>query len=124
MSLHLFSVDQAPITVPDWPLILEDLNNPPAWRVARVLGVGLRTVRRYNATGHAPRTVLLALFWLTRWGRSAVHTQATNDAILACSYLAALKARVQYLENEVSRLDALGNSGAANNPLIGVRHVR
>jgi hypothetical protein len=27
--------------------------------------------------------VLLALFWLTRWGRSAVNTQAVNDAVMA-----------------------------------------
>jgi len=25
----------------------------------------------------------LALFWLTRWGRSQVHTQATNVALMA-----------------------------------------
>jgi hypothetical protein len=117
MSIQLYSVDQAPVWVPDWHVILSDLHNPPAWRVARVLGVGLRTVRRYNSTGQAPRAVLLALFWLTRWGRSAVHTQATNDAIVACGYVAALRSEVAQLQARVSHLAAL-QTGAANEPLI------
>lgn len=119
MTLQLFSIEHGPSTVPVWHVLLEDLAHPPARRVARVLGVGVRTVRRYNSTGRAPRPCLLALFWLTRWGRSSVHAQATNDAILACSYLAALQRRVRELETEVQRLAALSGHGAANAPRIG-----
>lgn len=118
MTVQLYGIDQAPSTVPAWHAILEDLAWPPARRVARVLGLGVRTVRRYNATGRVPRSSLLALFWLTRWGRSAVHAQATNDAILACSYVEALRRQVAHLEGEVIRLVALNNSGAANDSLI------
>lgn len=118
MTFQVYSIDQAPPTVPAWHAMLEDLSRPPARRVARVLGIGVRTVRRYNATGRAPRSCLLALFWLTRWGRSAVNAQATNDAILAVGYVQALKREILQLEAEVSRLVALGNSGAANDSTI------
>ena len=76
MKIELHSIDQGPSSVPQWRLMMDDLCNPPPGRVARVLGIGKRSVQRYNATGHAPRVVCLAVFWLTRWGRSAVYTQA------------------------------------------------
>ncbi|MDC6168335.1 hypothetical protein [Paucibacter sp. XJ19-41] len=91
---------------------MDDLGRPPATRIARVLGVGASTVHRWNSAGHAPRAAQLALFWLTRWGRSAVHTQATNDAILAFSYLESLKSEVQRLEGNVRQLAALADARA------------
>ena len=90
MDLRLFSIDQLPSNVPVWDAILDDLGRPHADRIARALQVGRSTVYRWNADRHAPRTAQLALFWLTRWGRSAVHTQATNDAILAAQLVRAL----------------------------------
>jgi len=101
---------------------LDDLGNPSPARVGRVLGLGERTIYRYNRAGYAPRAVQLALFWLTRWGRSAVHAQATNDAIVACTYCEALRREVRQLEATVSRLVALGNSGAANQPILRSLH--
>ena len=87
MGMRLFSIDHLPSWVPIWQLIREDLGDPSAARIARALDLGVRTVQRYNQTGYAPKSVSLALFWLTRWGRSAIHTQATNDAIVACGYV-------------------------------------
>lgn len=94
-----------------------DLGHPPAPRVARVLGISERSVYRFNRDGHAPRVASLALFWLTRWGRSSVSAQATNDAIQACGYVAALRDQVQRLEGRVAHLVSLANSGAANDAL-------
>ena len=116
MSLQLHSIEHAPSSLPIWHTIIDDLGNPPPARVARVLGLGLRTVYRYNQTGEAPKVALLALFWLTRWGRSAVHVQATNDAILACGYVESLRAEVRRMEGNVRQLAALA-TGAANDPL-------
>ena len=116
MSLQLHSIEHAPSSLPIWHTIIDDLGNPPPARVARVLGIGLRTVYRYNQTGEAPKVALLALFWLTRWGRSAVHAQATNDAIRACGYVESLRAEVRRLEGNVRQLAAL-STGAANDPL-------
>jgi hypothetical protein len=61
MKLQLFSIEQAPRELPLWHLILGDLGDPPAHRVARVLGVGRRTVYRWNRAGHAPKSATLAL---------------------------------------------------------------
>lgn len=46
MTLTFFSIDKAPRNLPLWHLILGDLGNPPPQRIAKVLGVGVRTVYR------------------------------------------------------------------------------
>jgi len=90
MKVQLYSVEHAPRSLPTWQLMLDDLGNPPASRVARVLGIGERSVYRYSAVGFAPRLPSLALFWLTNWGRSSVYCQAVNDARVAVSYCESL----------------------------------
>ena len=77
MTPQLYSIEHVPLHLPYWRTMMDDLCNPTPAAIAQVLGLGLRTVERYNATGHAPRHVCLAVFWLTSWGRSAVHAQAT-----------------------------------------------
>jgi len=116
MSIQLFSVEHAPLHLPYWPLILDDLGRPPARRIARVLGVGVRTVYRWNHRGAAPRSAQLALYWLTSWGRMSVHAQATNDAMVACGYVDSLRRDVARLEANVRYLSSLAN-GAANDPV-------
>lgn len=105
MELQLFSIDQAPRSLPMWDVIREDLASPPAHRIARVLGVGLSTVYRWNAAGRAPRVACLALFWLTRWGRSEIDTRATNDAILAVSLARSLTEDRQRLREQLADLE-------------------
>ena len=124
MMPQLHSIDHAPLHLPYWRTLMDDLCNPPAERVARVLGLGLRTVERYNATGYAPRHVCLAVFWLTRWGRSAVHAQATNDAALMASYVQALSSHAEALASQVEHLLSVGEFGSANEPLtLNRRHA-
>lgn len=123
MTLRLHSIDQAPVSLPYWHTIMDDLGRPPAHRVAKVLGIGVRTVYRYHQAGHAPRSVLLALFWLTSWGRNAVYTQAWNDAQVALGYVGALRADIARLEAQVAHLAALGHTGAANDPLLRAPHA-
>ncbi len=124
MGIRLYNIDQAPRAVPTWPQLLADLCHPTAARVARVLGVSVRTVKRYNQAGQAPRAVCLALYWLTRWGRSAVHAQAVNDAVLASQLADALQRRVTDLEGLVSHLQEIGHFGAANAPTLADREDR
>lgn len=69
MTIQLSSIAHAPRTLPIWPVLLDDLCQPPPEGVAHALGLSLRSIQRYNATGHAPRAVCLAVFWLTSWGR-------------------------------------------------------
>lgn len=115
MTVQLYGIAHAPVALPVWPAILEDLGDPSARRVARVLGLGVRTVRRYNQHGSAPRAVAMALFWLTRWGRSEINAAAVNDARVACGYVAALRRQVVELEGRVAYLGGLAH-GAANDP--------
>lgn len=128
MKIRLYSIEQAPATVPPWHAILADLCHPPAHRVAKVLGTSSRTIKRYNASGNAPRMACLALFWLTSWGRSAVDAQATNDARVAVGLMQCLQDRVIELEAAVQHLQAIGEFGAANDPcpqprIRGGRHA-
>jgi predicted DNA-binding transcriptional regulator AlpA len=118
VKLQLNSIEQAPSRLPSWQAIMEDLAYPSARKVARVLGMSERSVYRFNRDGDAPKVASLALFWLTRWGRAAVHAQATNDAIAACGYAQALRDDVARLEARIAHLLALGNSGAANDALV------
>ncbi|HEY4069259.1 MAG TPA: hypothetical protein VGM74_20290 [Burkholderiaceae bacterium] len=117
MKIQLYSVEHAPRVLPTWQLMLDDLGCPPAKRVARVLGISERSVYRWAANGVAPRLPSLALFWLTNWGRAAVHVQASNDAIVACGYVAGLRREVARLEANVEHLSRL-TTGAANSALL------
>lgn len=118
MDLQLFSIKQAPRHLPVWHQILEDLGHPHPRTVAKVLGLGTRTVYRYNRQGSAPRSVCLALYWLTRWGRADVHILATNDALAAVTYAQALDREVQTLRARIETVLALNESGAANQPFL------
>jgi predicted DNA-binding transcriptional regulator AlpA len=126
MKLQLFSLDQAPRSLPLWQTILDDLGQPHPARVAKLLGVGARTVYRWNRAGHAPRSAALALFWLTRWGRSAIDCQAVNDALVAVALARGLEAERDALRDQLAHVLALNESGAANEPiaLLGVRRRR
>lgn len=97
MDLQLFSVERAPRTVPTWDLILDDLGRPNAARIAKVLGIGRSTVYRWIEAHQAPKMACLALFWLTRWGHSEIHTSATNDAILTAQLARSLHEECQAL---------------------------
>lgn len=116
MKFQLNSIDHAPGMLPYWPQLLDDLCNPPPDQVAKVLGLSVRTVRRYNATGCAPRVVCLAVFWLTRWGRNTIHTQAHNDAVLAVGYVRSLCEQIEALRGDIEHLERIGHFGAANEP--------
>ena len=62
----------APRVLPPLAVVLADIGNPTAAAIAAVLDLDERTVRRWIAADKMPRPAHLALFWLTRWGRSIV----------------------------------------------------
>lgn len=97
--------------------MVEDLGAPTPAAIARALQVSERTCRRWMASGKAPRTAALSLFWLTRWGQSIVDADAVNAARLQAGHARSLAEHVQRLERHVERLLRLGDWGAANAPM-------
>lgn len=89
--------------------------------LARHLGVSRRTMDRYMAAQQAPRAVMLAMYWETRWGRSAADAEAATAAQVHRSHAqalerenAALRRRIEVLEAELVRSDPV----AANLPFF------
>lgn len=67
--------------LPSIATMLDDIPASTA-QIARHLGIQESTLKTYQRTGNAPRAILLALFWETRWGRSAADVDAHNTATL------------------------------------------
>lgn len=108
----------APGVLPPLSVLLLDLGEPSSSQLAYTLGVNERTCRRWMASDAAPRATLLALFWMTKWGRSALECSALNDAQLACELAEAHRRAADARAAQVERLLALGDFGAANAPLV------
>ena len=108
--------------LPHLSTLLDDLQAPRA-QVARHLGISPVTLARYEATGQAPRPVMLALFWETRWGRSAADCEATNWATLQGARADVLQRHTVRLRERIATLEALIDSQAgqaANQPFFVV----
>jgi len=103
LPFRLFSIMQMPRFVPPWDTLMDDLGRPSPERVARALGVGRSTVYRWNSSGRAPRAASLAVFWLTRWGRSEIDAQATNDALMALQLARSLADDLAALRGQPAR---------------------
>jgi ParB-like chromosome segregation protein Spo0J len=98
--------------LPPFSLLLSDLPATPA-QVARHLGVSDATMANYRRADQAPRPVMLALFWESRWGRDAADKEAARWAAVQF-------ARARSFEREAARLRAVldkAPTGAANGPI-------
>lgn len=105
----------APRQLPPLSLMLDEIGARDK-ALAQHLDVNERTLRRWRADDQAPRTVLLALFYETRWGRSAVNARAENDARMFAGLARCYERQMHTLEARVSRLEAIGDFAAANAP--------
>lgn len=114
------SLGYIPHQVPPLSMLLDDLGNPPARVIARAVGVSERTVQRWIADDSAPRSVLLALFWVTRWGQSVVHAEAHNSARMWAGFARALQDELQQIRSQLAKLGEIGHYGSSNDPLPGV----
>jgi hypothetical protein len=107
--------------LPHLETILGDLPTLP--QVAQHLDVSTSTLNRYVRAGVAPRAVMLALYWETRWAFSAAETKAHNDATMQAQHAAALRHHNAKLKNHIARLelDRVQAGGmAANLPVYRV----
>lgn len=118
MTPPFYSIEKAPLHLPLWQIILDDLGRPPVHRIARTLGVSHRTVHRWNGLDQAPRMACLSLFWLTRWGISQVNTQAVNDAAVCYDLAQSLQRENKLLKSRLEHLQQIGSFSSANAPLI------
>jgi hypothetical protein len=95
-----------PRHLPSWPDLLADLGNPHPWNISQFLGVDIRTVRRWNQTGAAPRPAVLAVFWLTRWGLSELDAETLNRARNLAGLARCLRGELDTARGEVATLRA------------------
>ena len=109
--------------LPHITTMLEDMHGTTA-QIAKHLGIRESTLKTYRRTGNAPRSVMLALFWETRWGQSLAHCEAHNAAMFATQEAIGLRAHVGRLagiiwrlENEREKLQPI----AANSPVYKIR---
>lgn len=84
--------------------------------VARHLGITPRTLARYAAEGVAPRSVLVALFVESGYGRQQINASAHNDAAMWAGLADCLRRDVATLQARVAYLERVGDFGAANAP--------
>lgn len=107
-----------PAGLPSFSTMLQDLPGTPA-QVARYLGLSARTLQRYAAENQAPRAIMLALFWETRWGRSAADVEAANWAALHFRRAELAERQIVALRRQILMLEAAAAAayGAANGPL-------
>lgn len=107
---------KAPSVTPPLSWMLDDLGRPHPRKLARLLGVSERTVRRWMKDDQAPRAVLYAIYWLTSWGQQAVHAELHNSATMYAGYVACLKSEVESLRHELARVLSLAHFDSANAP--------
>jgi hypothetical protein len=107
--MYDFGMFKAPNQFPSIDLMASDIHASHK-QIAKLIGVTEATLRRYRRTGNAPRSVYLALFWETRWGRSAADCEAANFGALQKSRADGLArqldkayAMIERLESELSR---------------------
>jgi hypothetical protein len=90
--------------LPSFETMLADIPATAA-QVARHLGIKESTLKTYKRTGNAPRAVMLALFWETRWGRSAADVEAANAATTSTAHAARLTEHQARLAGAIWRLE-------------------
>lgn len=105
----------APRRLPSLEMLLADL--PMTHRaMAAHLGVTDRTLRNWRAAGDAPRAVLLALFWESRWGQDLVIKDAHNTIQVHRDHAAALARELHRVSELLQRVEGLTDS--ANTPVF------
>ena len=92
--------------------MLADIGRPTPKELAKALGVTERTVWRWLSEDSAPRPVLLAIFWLTRWGVSEIDCEAHNVATRARG----LQDELDSIRERLARVAKIGDFGSSNDP--------
>lgn len=113
-------LNRLPTHVPPLRMMLDDIGAPTVKEIARALKVSEPTVRKWLKNDIAPRPVMLAIFWLTRWGMSAIDCEAHNAAVMSAGQARERQEKVNHLEERIQRLTRIAVFGSANDPASGV----
>lgn len=107
--------------VPPFSMLYADMPATHA-QIARHLGLSPQTLKKYLKTENAPRAVMLALFWESRWGTSWANADAYNFGKVHHEYAQVLKATNARLLAHIALLEheLANNAGgaAANSPVF------
>jgi hypothetical protein len=85
--------------------------------LAKHLGVSPKQITGWKLAGEAPRSVMLALFWETKWGVSVIDCDARTSVKRWYALAQSSEREIASLRARVARLEALGSHGSANSPL-------
>lgn len=99
--------------------MLEDIAKTDA-EVAKWLGISVETLRRYKKAEQAPRAVMHALFFQTKWGLGQFDAEMHNSLMYANAEIAELRKRCAALEEIIEKLEAQADTGAANAPFFNL----
>lgn len=103
---------------PPLSYLLDDLLTRDQAAISKHLDVSPATLARWRKADQAPRPVMLALFYESRWGYSVLHTTATNGEDQARRHVDSLSRENAMLRARIARLEALGGFGSANAPVM------
>lgn len=113
-------LNRLPRHTPELAELLEDIGHKhtDAATVGRALGVSARTIQRWKS-GQAPRMALLALWWLSREGRSAWDAECERYHQMLVDTNAGLwrevaRLRAQIVGREVASLEGAAQAQAAH----------
>lgn len=101
---------------PGLNLMLDDLLTRCPIKIAKHLGVTVKTLERWKKADSAPKAALLALFYETQWGYSVIETTAHNGAMYARQQVAGLERENAMLRARIKRLEDFGRFDSANEP--------
>lgn len=105
-----------PTRLPTLADTIRDLGTTPA-TVATELDVATSTVYRWLEAEKAPRSAMLALFWLTSWGQSHLDADLWNLANISQGLARALRDENANLRARITYLERVGDFGSANDAL-------
>lgn len=109
-----------PKYIPPLDELLYDIHKPTPAALAQAMGVTESTAKRWIASNEAPKPVLIALFWLTRWGMQWMDADLYNEAQLHFSMNRCQARQIRDLKSKLHRAAKLGNFGSANDPAEGI----
>jgi len=105
-------------TLPSYPHLLDVLGRPSPREVARYTGVTPRTVERWNAAEVAPKSAMVAMFWLSCYGRSQLECDLVNELRVSQFLTNSLRDDLQQMRVRVAWLEKNGRFDSSNQPFF------